>query len=82
MAKGGKEGRTGRGVRDEDEEARMELTFLSSDGRSRQGMCSLLRQQGTGAPLLVYGFLLIRRVQNSGGGARCLLIKQNRRGIE
>lgn len=37
-------------------------------GVGRECVCSLLRQQGTGAPLLVYGFLLIRRVQNSGGG--------------
>lgn len=33
-------------MRDENEEARMELTFLSSDGRSRQGnVCSLLRRE-------------------------------------
>lgn len=40
-------------MRDEDEEARMELTFLSSDGRSRQGMCAW---SFTEAPLLVYDF--------------------------
>lgn len=80
MAKGGKEGRTGRGVRDEDEEARMELTFLSSDGRSRQGMCVVSYDNREREPLYWFMVLLIRRVQNS-GGARCLLIKQNRRGI-
>lgn len=54
-------------MRDEDEEARMELTFLSSDGRSRQGMSAW---SSTEAPLLVYDFLLIRRVRNGGGSRR------------
>lgn len=40
-------------MRDEDEEARMELTFLSSDGRSRQRMRAW---SSTEAPLLVMIF--------------------------
>lgn len=53
----------------EDEETRMELTFLSSDGRSRQGMCAwpVFCDGRERKPLYWFVALLIRSEQEGGG---------------